>query len=577
MKRLTVAMLLLALVGCGGSGGSTNTTTTGTQSTASSASAVAAGQPASGGLGGVNQSAEEPEVRIRNTQVKAARATVTVNGFAMDVSGTGPNRQPYNFQNFVIKGAGLQGISQPPYGLQQFTYPYMNLLANGSGANCIRCYGAALSQETPAQQQTDIQAALTWANNATIGGQPTFVAVGLTMLPSTQLDYTNTSSGSPLLVQRAGIEQLVQNVVALDNSRQLLWVIGNELAQNPSATVRAAVYKEINVIAQYIRATAGSQLPRMTAVPTVTTDELQLIAANCPDLDILGVNDYYGTFGSVQGGGFLNTLNATMVASQGQSGGWNKPYIVSEYGSYDLASTQMPIVNLPNPPPFVAAAIYGLEANSTAIAADYVNNYKNFIAPFVSGQGCLGSFAYIWENPVFANNYAYFFEIFASGADETPSYNPPGKLLFQAVDSLISDWGGTSPGVPYPQITSADGDPQAIQCSFKYTQTNLSPGAVTHGTTQTASVTASASAQLTFNWYLVTDTANHYNPQAFEGTASTVPPGASQSTSGTTGSQTNTLTFTAPTTPGNYQLRVIISTGGNQGTAATAAILFTVQ
>lgn len=569
-KHFTVIMHALliiittAVIGCGCSG--TDNSTVGSASTGISDSS------------NNTFNSEEPLITIRAV---TGKADAVITGYSMDVYGTDPDGTQYNYKDFTVKGAGLQGISQPPYGLQQFTYPYMYVLASNTGANCVRLYGAAFSSETPAQQAQDVDAAFTWARTATSNGSPMFVAVGITMGNSTAIDYTNTAAGSPLLVQRANIESFVNNVIALQNDRQLMWIIGNELVTSTGPNVKAAVYSEINLIAKYIE-TAGSKLPCMTAVPTVTTNELAIIAQNCPDLDILGINDYYGTFGTTQGGGYLNTLNGTMTASR-QNNGWQKPYIVSEFGSYDLGGLNMPTITLPSPPPYVPQGVYALEANSTNIANDYSDNYQNYIAPYLT-TGCLGSFCYIWENPVFSNNYAYFFEMIISGPPETPSYNPWGGYRLQAVDNMISAWGGTSPGVPYPEIVVTDGDPQGIACNFKATQQNLAPTPVTAGQSLTAAVTVNFSGTLQYNWYIVDDTATgHYSPQNYEGTASSAPNGASQNTTtGSGNSQTNTVTFNAPQNSGQYQLRVTITSGPDpggttQGTAATAAVYFQVQ
>ena len=144
-----------------------------------------------------------------------------------------------------------------------------------------------------------------------------------------------------------------------------------------------------------------------------------------------------------------------------------------------------------------------------------------------------------------------------SGPPETPSYNPWGGYRLQAVDNMISAWGGTSPGVPYPEIVVTDGDPQGIACNFKATQQNLAPTPVTAGQSLTAAVTVNFSGTLQYNWYIVDDTATgHYSPQNYEGTASSAPNGASQNTTtGSGNSQTNTVTFNAPQNSGQYQLR----------------------
>jgi hypothetical protein len=196
----------------------------------------------------------------------------------------------------------------------------------------------------------------------------------------------------------------------------------------------------------------------------------------------------------------------------------------------------------------------------------------------------VGSFCYVYQNPVYSSLYAYFFEMVLSGPNETPNYNPNGRYRLQAVDQMISAWGGTPPGTAYPQIVlGADQDPQGISCSFKATQQNLSPAPVSPGQSLTASVNVNFSGSLTYTWYLIDDTANHYSPQSYEGTSSTQLGQPAATVSGST--QTDTVTFNAPQTAGNYQLRVTIVNGpdpgpGNdpsvQGTAATASVFFQV-
>ena len=520
-------------------------------------------------------SSEEPRVEFVPVLGSVPRTALQVqlSGYKVNLSGTDPNGQPYTLNNFSVKGAGLQGINQAPYGLQQFSYPYMSLLAK-SGANCIRCYGAAFPPgvgETPAQQAQDIQAALQWATQATSAGNPMFVVVGITMGTSSALNYSSPNDPA-VLAQRQYIEQFVDAVEALDNSRQLGWIIGNELCTTPGDAAHKAVYTEVDLIASYIR--HGSNLPTSTAVPQVSEHELQLIHSTCPHLDVLCVNAYHGQFGSQQGGGQLNTLPATMANSTSQANGWKRPYIVSEFGSYNLGASDLPTVTLPNTPAYTKQAYYGLEANSTLVAADYLRNYNSYIKPYIGGAStCVGSFAYVWQNPVYSSLYTYFYEMFLTGPTENPAYNPQGMFRLQAVDSMVQAWGGTLVTGPYPQIVlGSDNDPQGINCSFKATASNLNPTPVAPGVNLTASLTATYASPLSFNWYLLDDTALHYNPQNYAGVSSTALSGVSHT------GNTSAVNFTAPSTPGNYQLRVTDnSTPTTQAPAATAAVMFVVK
>jgi hypothetical protein len=541
------------------------------------------------GNNGADLNKEEPVVTITSRKSPTGKAGGTVvSGHILSVSGTNPDGTPYSFPNFIIKGGGLQGIYQAPNGLMQYDYPYMTLMAGKSGANCIRAYGAKFvadsgdwSGETVDNQVKDVDAAFTWARNATKAGNTMYVAVGITMTNSKSLNYSDTGADSPLLKQRALVFSFIDKVIALSNDRQLLWVIGNELVASDD---HVSVYREIDTIAAYIKS-RGSKLPCMTAVQTVSVPELALIASNCPNLDILGVNDYYGSFGSIKGGGYLNTLQNDMATSMKSDNGWKKPYIVSEFGSYDLAGLNMPAVKLA-PPPFVPSAIYGLEANSSLLAQDYLDNYTTWIKPFAeANQGCVGSFCYVWQNPVFSDHFAYFYEMFLSGPTETPSYNPRGNYRLEASEKMIQAWGGTPTGLKYPRILTPDNDPQGITCSFKVTKdTTGNPPTVSPGASLSASVAASydGTRQPGFTWYVVNDTADHYNPQKYQGAKDEIPAGSSNKTEKQGTTYKNTLSFKAPAVAGNYQLRVNVTCDNEtnpsgQGTAATAAILFIVK
>jgi hypothetical protein len=538
---------------------------------------------------GADLNKEEPVVTITATKSPAGKAgEPVVSGHILSVSGTNPDGTQYSYPNFIIKGGGLQGIYQAPNGLMQFNYPYMTLMAGKSGANCIRAYGAKFvadssdwSGETVDNQVKDVDAAFAWARNATKAGNTMYVAVGITMANSKSLNYSDTSSGSPLLKQRALVCSFIDKVIALHNDRQLLWIIGNELV---ASNDHVSVYREIDTIAAHIKS-KGSKLPCMTAVQTVSVPELALIAKNCPHLDILGVNDYYGSFGPIKGGGYLNTLQNDMATSMKSDNGWKKPYIVSEFGSYDLAGLNMPAVKLP-PPAFIEAAVYGLEANSSLLAQDYLDNYNTWIKPFAeTNKGCVGSFCYVWQNPVFCDHFAYFYEMFLSGPTETPSYNPRGKYRLEAAERMIQAWGGTATGQKYPRILTPDNDPQGISCSFKVTKdTTGNPPTVRPGAVLSASVTASYDGvpQPVFTWYVVDDTADHYNPQKYQGAKDESPAGSSNTTEKQGTTYKNTLSFKAPAVAGNYQLRVNVTCDNEtnpsgQGTAATAAILFIVK
>jgi hypothetical protein len=450
-----------------------------------------------------------------------------------------------------------------------------------AGANCLRTYGTSFVFDDAATQAQDVAAAFAFATKAR-RSKPVYVLVGLFMTRHVDkgsgargsgVDYTNPAQVSE---QEALLLSVVDHVLQLDQSVQVGWCVGNEVLADNSQT-QQKIWQSIDRITQSIQ--AKSTLPVMTAHPTVTLQRLQEMSTAMPHLDWLGINNYAGTFSNQppDSGGFLWQLPATMEQAE-TSGAWDKPWVVSEFGSYDLPGRNIP-----------ALGPYTLEANSTLNAANYSKSYSQYIATAQSRNAhCVGGLVLNWMQPIDSQMPAFFLDMYAfrgqpnSRPFESVWNNALADRL-EATDALATLWGGNISADPCPKIAVTDGDPQGIACSFKATESNLSPAPVAPGAELSATVTAIDNGPVTVDWYLVGGQVPHnlnqpgrLNPQDYGSTSIYLGPGQSS----IQGRQTvNTVHFQPPTSSGNvYQLRAIVrdntGTATTSGGAAMASIVF---
>lgn len=465
-------------------------------------------------------------------------------------------------QKLVIRGVGFDYTQLDQTANGQW-FGYVQAIAP-TGANCIRLYGLPWTDSgvgSPSYQYQFTSQMLAHAARNNL-----YVLVGV------YVDGSATTSRVSQFVN------LIQNDANFN--RVIGYCVGNEVA--------AAYFPTVNSLASTIKTLFSQQpsrvRPIMSAFPAVSSGFVSSIKSAMPNLDWIGVNTFSGSFdASHSGGGYLNTQAQSL-----SSGGWAKPWAITEYYSYDIQAPDMPNQVLNG-----ASKGYMLELNSTANAQNYANSYTNYIVSTEArSAGSVGGFVLNFGAPHNSKLVASWLEPFMYVGRFTPFVNPPWSggnqyLRLAAVDAVTRIYGGTVAN-PCPQIVlGTDGDPQGISCSFKAT---LSSGGVAQagGASVQATVVARDAEPLTFAWYLVGGsaasgysgdiTAPGKNPQAYEEpTTVYVGPGTSTSLGG---SQTqNTVSFTLPTpqqaASNNYQLRVVVS--DPYGGAATAAIGFPMQ
>jgi len=201
-----------------------------------------------------------------------------------------------------------------------------------------------------------------------------------------------------------------------DHPALLMWAIGNEVelgAENMD------LWYAIDDIAQMIKETDPNH-PTLTVVAGINREKVQYIKDRVPNIALLGVNAY----GSVMG-----------VPEQLREYGWDKPYIVTEWG--------------PNGHWEVATTEWGapIEQTSSEKAEVYQTRYEEVIA--ADTERCLGSYVFLWGQK--QERTPTWYGLFLETGEET-----------KTVDVMHYEWSGEWPDNQVPDVSSLTINGQAV-------------------------------------------------------------------------------------------------------------------
>ena len=413
-------------------------------------------------------------------------------------------------------------------------FSYVNDVSK-AGGNCLRVYGIPWVFADVNKQAALLSAQLELAKQ-----QNLYILAGAPWQP----EAGDMDSLWPAFVQK------VQQDPNFD--RLIGWCVGLEVPNNRWREMNLTIHK-----VQEVMVPSSKVRPVMTALPAVSSGAVAQIQSDLADLDWLGINNFFGRYSaSFPGpGGFLPTQ-----ATDLSNGGWKLPWAVTEYYSYDLG-TDLGIPSLT-----LNGHKVQLELNSTSNAQNYTDSL-NLIRGF-QASGCVGGMALNWGPPHNSQIPAFFKQMYAYRGEFKPFVNPTwtGGAAFDrlaCVDAVAAGYGGSVAAKPCPRIEPPeDNDPQGITCTFKGT-------AVAAGSSLTASVRATDSVPLSYDWYLIGGIPGNING------VQTDPTNYGAVTSLRVGTEVQ-VSFTAPPTAGNvYQLRVIVRDGA--GGAATAVVPFAIR
>jgi hypothetical protein len=150
-----------------------------------------------------------------------------------------------------------------------------------------------------------------------------------------------------------------------DNDALLIWALGNEMESRTGDQV--ALFKQLNTVAEKVKSLDPNH-PVMTVIAEIGGTKIKDIKENYPALDILGINTYGG---------------AANLGTRLASAGWDKPYMVTEFGPlghWEVGKTSWGVP---------------LEQSSSAKADFYRTGYTNSVS---EKENCLGSYVFLWGN-----------------------------------------------------------------------------------------------------------------------------------------------------------------------------------
>ena len=192
-----------------------------------------------------------------------------------------------------------------------------------------------------------------------------------------------------------------------DHPALLAWGIGNELNLHYS---NDKVWLAVEEIAKMIKSVDKNHLVT-TMLAGINSKEIDLIKSNCPSLDMIAVQVYGGL---------------ASVPEQLKKVGWNKPYIVSEWG---------PTGHWEGPQTPWQASI---EETSKEKAAVYKSRYEASIA---SDKKCLGSYVFLWGQK--QERTPTWYGLFTENGEEN-----------EVVDVMHYLWTGNWPNNRAPRLDS---------------------------------------------------------------------------------------------------------------------------
>lgn len=247
---------------------------------------------------------------------------------------------------FYVRGAGASAS------IEADPNEYCELLSS-YGGNTIRTYGIDENTQAilDAAQAHGLMVALgLWVNRETDG-----------------FDYDDATA-----VQQQ-LEKLTAQVRQYKNHPALLmWYVGNE---TDASYTNTKLWDAMNEICAMIH-TEDPDHPTTTALTNSAIDKVQLIKEKVPELDFLSINSY--------------APNLPGVAGNLQTAGWDKPYIISEFGprgTWQMNPEPTRILPWGNPKRLVEQTSTEKELVYRAIFQDYILANAN--------NGCIGSFVFV--------------------------------------------------------------------------------------------------------------------------------------------------------------------------------------
>ncbi|MEI8342426.1 MAG: glycoside hydrolase family 2 TIM barrel-domain containing protein, partial [Verrucomicrobiota bacterium] len=219
----------------------------------------------------------------------------------------------------------------------------------------------------------------------------------------------NYSDPKQLEAQRQKVRDAVKKWK--DHPALLIWGLGNEMEGPASDGADPRIWKELNTLAGIIKEMDPNH-PVMTVIASSSPTKVKAILQYYPNIDILGVNAYSGASGA---------------GKAVKEAGWNKPFILTEFGPPGQWEVRKTSWGAP------------IEPTSWDKAGTYFATYSLLMQN--TKDICLGSYVFLWGSKQEATSTWY--GMFLKTGEKMPT-----------VDAMARAWNGKWPAVRSPKILS---------------------------------------------------------------------------------------------------------------------------
>ena len=353
------------------------------------------------------------------------------------------------------------------------------------GGNAVRTYGIKEEPDAKTEYTTKMVLDEAYENGL-------FVNVGLGMKDCTAFDYSNPANADAIK------EQLEKHRTWVRRFRShpavMCWSIGNEFEAGDKAT-NEVYFKYVEEVAKMIHEEDPNHPTTIAFSNSDVNNKLKPLMQIAPSIDILSVNSYYNGVGGV----------ATNVASAG----WDKPWMITEFGP--IGTWSISATTNPKKLPWVAVKgktekedKYALEEmTSTEKAAFYSKIWKEDIKA-KENKGCIGSFIFLWG--------------FQTHGEVLSWYGLFDKQMnaFGGVDEISACWTGKTIEKPAPRIENRT----KMTLNGKISTDGVKVVANSADNTATVEATSPTGATLTYRWIINKEgeaLANGSMPDGIEG------------------------------------------------------------
>ena len=378
------------------------------------------------------------------------------------------------------------------------------------GGNVVRTYG------TTAETKAVLDEA--WSKGL-------YVNMGLAMKDSDVFDYSSEANAEEIAGQFEEHRTWIRRY--RNHPAVLCWSIGNE-AETGDAAKNAVYFKEVEKIAAMIHKEDPNHPTTITFSNSDVDSRIKVLMQNAPSIDMLSVNMYYPNVGN--------------VAKNVVSAGWDKPWMITEYGprgTWAITSSTDP-----------KALSWGCleEMTSTEKAAIYSKIWREDIKANES-KGCVGSFIFLWGYQTHGDILSWY------------GLFDKEKNTFGGVDEISECWTGQTVAKPAPRIENRS----RMTLNGKTSGDGVSVMVGSTGNKAKVEAVSPTGEPLKYSWRIIKDERLANGESMPDGIAGLIEDASKEE-----------ITFTAPATKGGYRLYVFVTDETNHK-VALACIPFLVK